>query len=96
MVSRFHAGLGLGNLSVTGTGLQVLSFAVLCISQCARLWFWHNDQDPAAQPPPTFWRWFASAGGPAVSYGVLGLVQLVVFCVALGTGGTVGGQSVRL
>ncbi|KAL3480468.1 hypothetical protein BJX99DRAFT_254459 [Aspergillus californicus] len=96
MASRFHAGLGLGNLSVLGTGLQVLSFAALCISQCARLWFWHNDRGPPDQPPFTFWMWFASISGPAVSYGVLALVQLVVFCVALGIRGTVGGQSVRL
>ncbi|KAL3459653.1 hypothetical protein BJX64DRAFT_291001 [Aspergillus heterothallicus] len=84
LISRFHTGLDLGNLSILGTGLQALAFTALCISQCARLWFWRNDQDQSVQPPLTFWSWFAGVSGPAVSYGVLAAVQVVVSCVAMG------------
>jgi hypothetical protein len=84
MVSRFSEGLGLGNLSVLSAGLQVVAYAALCVSQCARLWFWYTGEDIGLTR--AFLWWFLDVSGPAVTYGVLALGQLIVLCVALGFG----------
>ncbi|KAL2817649.1 hypothetical protein BJX63DRAFT_429692 [Aspergillus granulosus] len=81
MVSRSSEGLGLGNLSVLSTGLQILAYAALCVSQCARLWFWYTNDDIGLTRAFLFW--LLDVSGPAVTYGVLALGQLVVLGVAL-------------
>ncbi|KAL4883386.1 hypothetical protein BJY04DRAFT_216206 [Aspergillus karnatakaensis] len=84
MVARSHEGLGLGSLSVLGTGLQAIAYLAVCLSQSVRLWFWSTDQTPGISAVMAFVIWFVDVSGPAVSYGVMAVGQLVVLCVALG------------
>lgn len=79
MHSRYHLGLGLGSFSIQSSGLQILAFGALSVSQSVRLWFWTPGGG-------LFWGllvWFLNTGGPAVSYCVSMLGQVVLFCVAL-------------
>ncbi|KAL3483398.1 hypothetical protein BJX62DRAFT_244929 [Aspergillus germanicus] len=91
MVSRSRSGLDLdlGNLSVYGTGLQCLALFALGASQWVKFAVFDPTDGHSAGPGDWFWTWFRYSGASPVGYLVLGLGQLVVFCVALwgiGTG----------
>jgi hypothetical protein len=88
MVSRWRSGLdlGLGNLSVLGTGLQCLALFALGASQWVKFALFDPTDGHSAGPGDWFWTWFRYSGALPVGYLVLGLGQLVVFCVALGLG----------
>ncbi|KAL2844382.1 hypothetical protein BJX68DRAFT_269612 [Aspergillus pseudodeflectus] len=87
MVSRSRSGLDLGNLSVLGTGLQCLALFALGASQWVKFAVFDPTHGNSAGLGDWFWTWFRYSGASPVGYLILGLEQLVVFCVALGIGG---------
>jgi hypothetical protein len=93
MVSRSRSGHDLGNLSVLGTGLQCLALFALGASQWVKFAVFDPTDGNAAGPGDWFWTWFRYSGASPVGYLVLGLGQLVVFCVGLGIG--VGGETLH-
>ncbi|KAL3462070.1 hypothetical protein BJX64DRAFT_150033 [Aspergillus heterothallicus] len=87
IITRSQNGLGPGNLSILGTGLQSLSLFALSATQWSRFGSFDPTGGDAAGPVEYFWAWFIGVGASPVGYLVLALGQLVVFCVALGVGG---------
>ncbi|KAL3440259.1 hypothetical protein BJX65DRAFT_316763 [Aspergillus insuetus] len=83
MVSRSRSGHDLGNLSVLGTGLHCLALFALGASQWVKFAVFDPMNGNSAGSGDWFWTWFWYSGASPVGYLVLGLGQLVVFCIAL-------------
>jgi hypothetical protein len=83
IVARSRSGVGLGNLSVLGLGLQVLAFAVLAVAQRLRS-PWETPDSMRRWYSLYMWVVFVNPAG--VGYAALALSQLLVLGVALGIG----------